>query len=131
MNLLADKKPPETGEVVFFWDEGTAAKENGFYGECPTAGYFLNLDEKWTDWYYGTELDLNEFTHWKEGNSEAVQVRLSAIEECAQAAEKQDGSGSYQWIGGSVFDGLVKEIVQKIRGLKENGEHGVDLLEDV
>ena len=68
MNLLAEKSPPETGEVVFFWDEDTANPENGFYGQYPTPGYFMALDGKWTDWYYGTELNIGDFTHWKEGN---------------------------------------------------------------
>ena len=47
--------------------------------------------------------------------------RSAIIELCAQAAETQDRSGGYQWVAGSSFAAITKQIAQKIRRLKENG----------
>jgi len=64
MNLIAEIPPPTTGELVFFWDEDTASAGNGFYGHYPIPGYFLSDEGQWTDWFYGTAMDTDEFTHW-------------------------------------------------------------------
>ena len=53
---IEDKKPPKTGEVVFFCEND---------GAEAIPGLFYKPKGIWIDWHYGAELLLGDFTHWE------------------------------------------------------------------
>lgn len=63
------EKMPETGECVFLRDEHTMTPSTP-EGDYPSPVRFeADMGGIWVDWFYGTEIFLDEWTHWILPNS--------------------------------------------------------------